>query len=139
MKKKLLSGLLLITLLLTVISANPTQSQKQRAVANVPAAKPAEDVAPPSTERITALEEKAKGIEKNLDSNLKRADRMLYQVGALQTRQGHIMSTLAEREVKVLAPISDVQIEASPERPEVKPVEPTRPSWWRRVFGHERQ
>lgn len=138
MKRKLLSGLLLVTLLMTVISANPTQSQKQQAVDSVPAAKHVEPVIVPSNGRISALEEKAKGVEKTLDDDNKRADRMLYQVGTLQARQGQILASYEKREVRAITPISEVQIKATPESPEIKPVEPSRPSWWKRVFGHEK-
>lgn len=138
MKKNILSGLLLITLMLTVISANPTQSQKQHPVDTVPAAKLVDTVPAPLADRITILEDKVKGVEKSLDDDIKRADRMLYQVGSLQARQGQILASFQKRDVKVLAPISDVQIKTSPETPEIKPVTPTRASWWKRVFNHEK-
>lgn len=135
MKRKLLSGLLLVTLLMTVISANPTQSQKQQQGDIVPAAKSVDTVPPPLAGRITALEEKARGLEKSLDSDMKRTDRMLYHVSTLEARQGKILATFEKRNVLLLDPISDVEIKATPEKPEIKPVKPSRPSWWKRVFG----
>jgi TolA-binding protein len=138
MKKKLLSGLLLLALLMTVISANPTQSQKQKPADSAPVAKSAEAVIAPVTDRISVLEEKAKGVEKTLDDDNKRADRMLYQVETLQARQGQILASFQKREVLPIPPISQVYIKAAPDSPEIKPVEPSKPSWWKRIFSHEK-
>lgn len=146
MKKRITSAVILFVLLFVVMSANPTQSQKKTEEPDtlpvVPNVQVVEDSAliSPNNSRIDAVTEKAKAVEKVLEKDDKRADKMQSQVAVIQARQVRILKAftpaVAERMPKLEPkPAADLRVEA--ESPTIKPIEPSKESWWRKVFNRK--
>lgn len=148
MKRSKAPWLVLFLFLLLMSSANPTNSQKGQPD-SVPQTNPVWDVrdsvdtvpVPIAPSRLDTIAAKAEKVEKLFDKVDKKSEKVSKALSNLQVRQLKTLHALIFTEPRtrvIIAPIPTPKIESNLEQPEIKPVHPSRPSWWKRVFGHEK-
>lgn len=148
MKTKIVILLISLSLVLSVIPVNPTQSQKKEDVPSdtVPEvktekseAKP-DSILPVTNPRLDSAVAKAAAVIQVLDKDDKRADRMKYQLTGIQTKQVKLFMAMVPSpviELPILKPKQSIIIQVDPAQPEILPIEPAKESWWRKVFNRK--
>lgn len=144
--KKLKIHWIALLFFMLMTSANPTNSQKNsEAIPVVPGADTVPAVKdstllPVTSDRLDSLAAKAEKVGKAFDKADKKGDKMSKQLSSIQVRQLKTIHSLIYDDTKIspaMLPKPAPRIQPDPQRPEIKPVEVTRPSWWKRTFGHD--
>lgn len=138
MKKKLLSTLMVISLVM-IMSANQTRSQKQASKDTTTVREAAVDsVRTPATKEVLldSLSTKIDKIAERIDRNAERASRIENKVNNIQYRQVKIRMALTPTKVDpgIMHPVAYQLLPVNPDSIVIKPVEPEKRSWWRRKF-----
>jgi hypothetical protein len=142
MKDRIMSILMSGTLVIFIMSANPTASQKQ--------------TPPNSLDTIPAKADSVKDVVSN-DSLLEAASlkvdkaiKVVDQVGARVNRIEGNLNNLESRQYRIRQKLTPVQITnynpkprpatelvVRPDSVQIKPVEVHKASWWKRAFGRD--
>lgn len=134
----------MIPVLIAISSGSPTSSQKTASEARrdtAPLAKPVQEDsvrAFPTDSLLKETFEKAEKASEIMDRVGRRGDRINSKLSVLENRQARILLHLTPVEVIwTPQPVPGKELQISHDTPEIKPVEVSRPSWWRRTFGHD--